>query len=66
MQEHTMADDPSQRGTQDRTRVNVEQEHERRYWSEKFGVSESELRRAVDQGAVQAADVEKHLKGGRG
>ena len=61
-----MADDPSQRGAQDRTRVNVEQEHERRYWSDKFGVSESELRRAVDEVGVQAADVEKHLKGSRG
>ena len=39
-----MADDTQQRGGQDRTRINVNQEHELRYWTERFGVSADALR----------------------
>jgi hypothetical protein len=34
-----MADDLTQRGGQDRTRIDVGQEHELRDWSKKFGVA---------------------------
>lgn len=57
-----MSDDLSKRGPQDRTRVNVNEAHEVRYWSEKWNVSEDELREAVKRVGVMAADVERALK----
>jgi hypothetical protein len=56
-----MADDPSIRGTQDRTRVNMEQDHEARYWSQKWGVSQDELRSAVKQVGPMVSDLERHF-----
>ena len=38
-----MADNLQDRGAQDRARVNINEEHEVRYWTEKFGVSEEDL-----------------------
>jgi hypothetical protein len=58
-----MADNPENKGGQDRTRINVNQEHELRYWREKFGVSEEELRTAVEKVGVMVEDVERELKG---
>ena len=60
-----MSDDTSKRGGQDRTRINLNQEHEVRYWSQKFGVSADELRRAVEKAGTQAAEVEALLKGSK-
>lgn len=60
-----MADSTETRGGQDRTRINVEQEHERRYWAGKFGITEDVLRRAVSVVGVQADKVEAYLKTGR-
>ena len=34
-----MSDDMSKRGQQDRNRIDVSEEHELRYWTEKFHVS---------------------------
>ncbi len=56
-----MADDPSNRGPQDRSRINVNQEHELRYWSKKFAVSAVELKAAVQKVGTSAKDVEKEL-----
>lgn len=56
-----MADNPSERGMRDRSRINVNQPHEMSYWSKKFGVSEAELRNAVDQVGPMADKVEQHL-----
>jgi hypothetical protein len=42
-----MADDPTQRHGQDRTRINTDQDHEIRYWTKELGVSEDELTEAV-------------------
>jgi len=60
-----MADDPNIRGQQDRSRINVEQSHELRYWSQKFGVSEEELRKAVAAVGPMADAVEKRLRGNK-
>lgn len=57
-----MADDLNNRGPQDRARVNVNEDHEVRYWCGKFGCTEDELRAAVDRVGVMAADVEQALK----
>jgi len=56
-----MADDLNNRSGQDRLRINVNEEHEVRYWTEALGVSRDELVRAVQAVGVMAADVRSHL-----
>ena len=57
-----MSDDKTKTSAQDRTRVNVNEDYELRYWSEKFGCTHDELRAAVKAVGVMAKDVEAHLK----
>ena len=57
-----MSDDTSQRHGQDRTRIDVSQKHELRYWTEKFGVSEEELRNAVQVAGTQVEAVRRMLQ----
>ena len=57
-----MSDDTSKRGPADRSRINVNEDYEVRYWSEKFGVSEEQLRAAVARAGVMADDVERALR----
>ena len=56
-----MADDLKQSGKPDDARINVEQDHEVRYWSAKFGVSRDELRKAVQAAGPMVKDVQQHL-----
>jgi hypothetical protein len=56
-----MADDLSKRGRPDRDRINVNEEWELRDWSQKFGVSPDELKRAVQQVGDRAEAVRQHL-----
>jgi len=56
-----MSDDPKQRGAQDRSRINVNEAHEVRYWTGRLGVSEEELRKAVAEVGVSAVKVAEHL-----
>jgi hypothetical protein len=60
--EERMADDLSNRGPQDRARVNISEQHEIAYWTKKFGVSEEQLRKAVQKAGASADAVEKALK----
>jgi hypothetical protein len=57
-----MADDKSNRGAQDRSRVNVNEDYEVRDWCGKFGCSEAQLRAAVKAVGVMADDVERYLR----
>lgn len=57
-----MPDDPTQRDGQDRARIIVSQDHERRYWAFRFGVSIEELEDAVKQVGDRADKVEQFLK----
>lgn len=57
-----MADNLQDRGAQDRARVNVNEPHEVRYWTEKFGVSEEDLIQAVSVVGVSADEVGRYLK----
>ena len=57
-----MPDDKSKRGAQDRKRINVNEDYELRDWSKKFGVSQEELKAAVQAVGDSASAVEKHLK----
>jgi len=58
-----MSDDPTRRGSQDRTRVNVNQDHELRYWTKKWGVTAEQLKEAVRQVGDHTEKVEELLKG---
>jgi hypothetical protein len=58
-----MADDLKQTGKQDDERINVAQDHELAYWSEKFGVSRAQLREAVEKVGPMRKAVEQHLRG---
>jgi hypothetical protein len=58
----TMSDDTSKRGPADRQRVNVDEDYEVRYWTQKWNVSEARLREAVAAAGVMADDVEAWLR----
>jgi hypothetical protein len=60
-----MADDMKNRGDPDRSRINLKEVHEVRYWAQKFGVSAEALQAAVKEAGPQAKDVEQHLKSGK-
>ena len=56
-----MSDDLKNRGPQDRSRVNVNEPWEVRWWCNEFKCTEQELRNAVRTVGVSAAAVRKHL-----
>ena len=57
-----MADDLKQTGKADDQRINMEQDHEVSYWSQKLGVSREQLRQAVaNAGSSVVKDVQRHL-----
>ena len=56
-----MADDPKNRGPQDRSRVNLNQDYEVQYWTEKFGISEAQSRQAVQAAGSSADAVARQL-----
>ena len=55
-------DDPKNRHQPDRSRINLSQDYEVRYWCEKFGCNESELRHAVARVGNSPDEVERALK----
>ena len=57
-----MSDNLDKTGKGDDIRINVNQDHEVRYWTKELGVSEQELRQAVAAVGVMVADVKKYLK----
>jgi hypothetical protein len=59
--EHSMADDRTIRGVADRTRINVQEDYEVRYWTQKWNVSREQLAAAVREVGVMVADVAKRL-----
>ena len=61
-----MADNPNVRGDGDRLRINVNQDHEVRCWSQKFDVSPEELRQAVRDIGTMASAVKDRLRHSRG
>jgi hypothetical protein len=56
-----MADDTSNRGAQDRARINVNEDHEIRYWTQALGVTQEQLREAVAAVGVSVDAVRQHL-----
>ncbi|MFJ3465832.1 DUF3606 domain-containing protein [Achromobacter spanius] len=61
-----MSDDLSKRGPQDRSRINVNESHELRYWTQEFGVTEDQLRAAVKAVGVSATAVRAALRSSLG
>ena len=55
-----MSDDKSKVAA-DRKRINVNEDYELRYWTEKFGVGADELKRAVERVGPMAEDVARAL-----
>jgi hypothetical protein len=45
----------------DRDRIDVSEEHECRYWTEKLGISYQTLKKIVAEVGSRASDVRRHL-----
>ncbi len=56
-----MPDNRTKTGPADDSRINVHQDYELQYWSQKFGVSPEELRQAVQKVGPMVKDVRRHL-----
>jgi hypothetical protein len=51
-----MSDDLKDRGPRDRARISLDEDWEVRYWSNQFGCTPDELRKAVQQAGTNLAD----------
>ena len=56
-----MSDDLKNRGPQDRSQINLNEEHEVRYWTQALGVSKEQLAAAVQAVGTSADRVRAHL-----
>ncbi|QGZ39948.1 uncharacterized protein DUF3606 [Pseudoduganella flava] len=56
-----MSDNLQQRGPQDRSRINVNEPWELRYWTKELGLSEDELRQAVKEAGPSVEAVRQHV-----
>ena len=54
-------DSVSKKGKPDRSKINMNQPHEVKYWTRALGVSQEDLQRAVDKVGNSAATVRKEL-----
>ncbi|MDQ8051053.1 DUF3606 domain-containing protein [Luteibacter sp.] len=57
-----MSDNTSNRGEPDRSRINLNQDHELRYWMGALDVTEDELRAAVRAVGSSVNDVREYLR----
>jgi hypothetical protein len=57
-----MADDLGKRGPQDRLRINVNETWERKWWSQRLGVTPDKLKAAVRKVGPMVSDVRRLLK----
>jgi hypothetical protein len=56
-----MSDDKTNRGAQDRSRININEPYEVTYWMQKFDVPREHLVAAVKKVGVSSAAVAKEL-----
>ena len=56
-----MPDDLTRKGPEDPKKINVNQSWEIKYWTDKLGVSEQQLRKAVQAVGPLVADVKRYL-----
>jgi hypothetical protein len=59
--EEEHVDNTQIKGRQDRSRINIHEEHELRYWTEALGVTEARLIALVKKVGVSADAVRKEL-----
>ncbi len=55
-------EDSARRGPRERTRIDLAEEYEVRYWMQELGVTEEELRHAVHTAGVMIDDVREQLR----
>lgn len=58
-----MSDDKTNRAPQDASRINLSEDYEVQYWTNRFGVSKDRLRSTVDKVGVSVDAVAKELNG---
>lgn len=56
-----MADDLSNRGEPDRSRININEDHEVAYWTRRLGISPDQLRLAVKARGNSAEKVAEYF-----
>lgn len=56
-----MTDNLELRGPRDSARINVDEPWEVRWWCKSLGVTEEELRKAVQAAGVMVEDVKRYL-----
>ena len=56
-----MADDKTKRGQPDRSKINMNEDYEVKYWAKELGVTRGELQRVIDKVGNSAAAVRKEL-----
>ena len=57
-----MSDDTKRSGSPDSRRINIDQEHEVRYWTREMNVSADQLREAVQAAGTSVEAVRNYLK----
>ncbi len=55
-------DDKNKKGPQDASRVNVNEDYELQYWSERFNITRDELKKAVAEAGPSVSALEEFLK----
>jgi len=56
-----MTDNLQIKAPTDRLKINIHQQHEVNYWTEKLGVTEQQLKAAVKAVGPMVKDVKRHL-----
>jgi hypothetical protein len=59
--EDAMADDKLNRGEPDRSKINMSEDYEVKYWTEHLGVTKDELQKVVNRVGTLAKDVEREF-----
>jgi hypothetical protein len=54
-------DNPQKKGTADRSKINMSEAYEVKYWSKELGISKEKLQQVVDKVGNSAAAVRKEL-----
>ena len=49
-------------GSHDWSKVNIDENYEVEYWSNKFGIKPEQLRKAVETVGISSTDLEKYFK----
>jgi hypothetical protein len=57
-----MSDNKQDRGPRDRSRIDINEDYEVRYWTKELNVTPEQLEQAVNQVGPMVENVKKHLK----